>query len=69
MIGRSGERWSEISVLVARHDDDDDIYYNFSVSLLFASVGSLSFFLSLSLSQHIYIYIYKLTIHIYLSLL
>ena len=26
MIGRSGERGSGISVLVARHDDDDDIY-------------------------------------------
>ena len=26
MIGRSGERWSGISVLVARHDDDDVIY-------------------------------------------
>ncbi len=24
MIGRSGERGSGISVLVARHDDDDD---------------------------------------------
>ena len=24
MIGRSGERGPEISVLVARHDDDDD---------------------------------------------
>ena len=24
MIGRSGERWSGISVLAARHDDDDD---------------------------------------------
>ena len=24
MIGRSGERWSRISVLTARHDDDDD---------------------------------------------
>ena len=24
MIGRSGERWLRISVLVARHDDDDD---------------------------------------------
>ncbi len=23
-IGRSGERWSGISALVARHDDDDD---------------------------------------------
>ncbi len=29
MIGRGGERGSEISVLAARHDDDDDIYiYN-----------------------------------------
>ncbi len=26
MIGRSGERGSGISVLAARHDDDDDIY-------------------------------------------
>ena len=26
LIGRSGERGSGISVLVARHDDDDDIY-------------------------------------------
>ena len=25
MIGRSGERWSGISVLAARHDDDDDV--------------------------------------------
>ena len=24
MIGRSGERWSGIIVLVSRHDDDDD---------------------------------------------
>ena len=24
MIGRSGERWSRISVLAARHDDGDD---------------------------------------------
>ena len=24
MIGRSGERWSRISVLAAQHDDDDD---------------------------------------------
>ena len=26
MIGRSGERGSGISVLAARHDDDDDDY-------------------------------------------
>ena len=25
MIGRSGERWSGISVLAARHDDDDEV--------------------------------------------
>ena len=28
MIGRSGERWSEISVLAAWHDNDDDLFYN-----------------------------------------
>ncbi len=27
MIGRSGERGSGISVLAARHDDDDDIQH------------------------------------------
>ena len=27
MIGRSGERGSGISVLVAQHDDDDDDIY------------------------------------------
>ena len=34
MIGRSGERGSGISVLAARHDDDDDdlsIYLSMSV--------------------------------------
>ena len=25
MIGRSGKRWSRISVLAARHNDDDDL--------------------------------------------
>ena len=30
MIGRSGERWSGISVLAARHDDDDNWSTNFS---------------------------------------
>ena len=29
MIGRSGERGSGISVLAARHDDDDDCLKNF----------------------------------------
>ena len=28
MMGRSGERESGISVLAARHDDDDDVYIN-----------------------------------------
>ena len=28
MIGRNGERWSGISALAARHDDDDDIKAN-----------------------------------------
>ena len=30
MIGRSGERRSVISVLAARHDDDDDSLVDFS---------------------------------------
>ncbi len=30
MIGRIGERWSGISVLAARHDDDDDDLMNAS---------------------------------------
>ena len=33
MIGRRGERGSGISVLAARHDDDDFIVYNMSVLL------------------------------------
>ena len=44
-IGRSGERGSGISVLPARHDDDDDdvmakssTYRNFSISVLIDSV-------------------------------
>ena len=32
VIGRIGERWSGISVLVARQDDDDDIWFEFRVS-------------------------------------
>ena len=27
MIGRSGKRGSEISVLAARHDDDDEVFF------------------------------------------
>ena len=30
MVGRSGERWSGISVLAARHDDDGIYIYMFS---------------------------------------
>ena len=46
MIGRSGERWSRISVLAARHDDDDecDSIINWITILV------LSFFLSFFLS-------------------
>ena len=44
MIGRSGERWSGISVLAARHDDDDDISWknatlDLLVRLLFCNSG------------------------------
>ena len=49
VIGRSGERGSGISVLAARHDDDDDIYQP-KVNLLFLSL-SLNSIYSLSLSH------------------
>ena len=42
MIGRSGERWSGISQLAARHDDDDDdddIYIYSSFELFYNSDG------------------------------
>ena len=41
MIGRSGERWSGISVLAVRHDDDD--------TPLFTSILSIYLFLYFSL--------------------
>ena len=37
MIGRSGERWSGISVLAARHDDDDDEFYSILLNRLHAT--------------------------------
>ena len=40
-IGRSGERGSEISVLAARHDDYDDMIYNFVHNLLMKLVRNL----------------------------
>ena len=46
MIGRSGERGSEISVLAARHDDDDERSFQCPV---------------LHIYIYIYIYIYILT--------
>ena len=33
MIGRGGERGSGISVLAARRNDDDDVFYKVAVSL------------------------------------
>ena len=51
MIGRSGERGSEISELVARHDDDDDdddIYIYMCVCVcvcvLFLNILIISFY-------------------------
>ena len=38
MIGRSGERGSEISVLAARHDDHDDDFYTY-ISNIYDLVG------------------------------
>ena len=53
MIGRSGKRGSGISMLVARHDDDDDIYI--------VNVGITSL-----CRIHIYIYIY---IYMYIGIM
>ena len=42
MIGRSGERWSEISVLAARHDDDDELACWSSCQFLLGYLMSMS---------------------------
>ena len=44
MIGRSGERWSGMSVLAARHDDDDDIC---SIQLLLKATENSADFVEL----------------------
>ena len=55
MIGRSGERGSGISVLAARHDDDDD-----DISLTI----QLERFDHLSVCKHDYFYQYDFTSHL-----
>ena len=40
MIGKSGERWSGISVLAARHDDDDEVYELFQEFYLLTGLES-----------------------------
>ena len=50
MIGRSGERGSGISVLAARHDDDDgDENYEINNRIAANEVSSELFFFSLQL--------------------
>ena len=39
MIGRSGERWSGISVLAAQHDDDDDMVSSNNILKLLCQLG------------------------------
>ena len=51
MIGRSGERWSGISVLAARHDDDDDFTKRTSMAGLFYAK---CYFSTLMLSCNLY---------------
>ena len=48
MIGRSGERGSEISVLVARHDDNDDADINILIffCVVFILLNSIYSFLN-----------------------
>ena len=54
MIGRSGERGSGISVLAARHDDDDDIYN--------ASIYIMHIYIYI---YNVCIYIYTYNVYIY----
>ena len=57
-IGRSGERGSGISVLAARHDDDeDDCQVLFDFVHLCLTALSLSLSLSLSLCLHLFLYL------------
>ena len=64
MIGRGGERGSGISVLAARHEDDD-IYIYMYISSSSCRAASTDIYLSI----YIYIYscIYLSSVHIYMS--
>ena len=56
MIGRSGERGSGISVLAARHDDDDDFSFIYTTEYphpdYYYSLSILVFFSGLSYSTN-----------------
>ena len=52
MIGRRGERGSGISVLAARHDDDDDEYNISSIFLLLVSLTHANRHISLHTHTH-----------------
>ena len=61
-IGKSGERGSGISVLPARHDDDDDIYYIcifiYVVNITYIYIHVVYYNLHTHTHTYIYIYIY-----------
>ena len=64
-IGRCGERVSGISVLIARHDDDDDSIFEF----LFILFGIITYSGFTGLNNiYIYIYIYTLA-YIYINII
>ena len=42
MIGRSGERMSGISVLAARHDDDDISYYTYTYIYIYIYIYKIN---------------------------
>ena len=50
MIGRSGERWSGISVLAERHDDDDDLSLSLSLCICVCASLYLNVFILFSVS-------------------
>ena len=56
-IGRSGERGSRISVLAARHDNDDDIFYRY-FQIIFNGYFQRIYFYWYFLNIYIYIYLF-----------
>ena len=62
MIGRSGEWGSGISVLAARHDDDNDIYDAWIIYSFIYLFKIIDDWMEMNLTK-IYVYIFSFTCH------